>query len=130
MSSKVIESMSGQVLRRSLEVIRGHQMSSKVIRGHQIASVASTVEVIRGHEWSFEVIRGHSSPQAQSHLILPWEEGKGFDIKARIELYHEKGAVARSAEERVVLEDLHSLCGRGESPPDEGGNQPDEGGNH
>ena len=64
---------------------------------------------------------GHSSPQAQSHLILPWEEGKGFDIKARIELYHEKGAVARSAEERVVLEDLHSLCGRGESPPDEGG---------
>ena len=68
------------------------------------------------------VIRGHSSPQAQSHLILPWEEGKGFDIKARIELYHEKGAVARSAEERVVLEDLHPLSSRGESPPDEGGN--------
>jgi hypothetical protein len=80
------------------------QSTEEVIRGH-----SRPFEVIRGHSRSFEVIRGHSSPQAQSHLVLPREEGKGLDIEGRVELYHEEGAVARRAKERVVLEYLWEL---------------------
>jgi hypothetical protein len=50
-----------------------------------------------------------TKPWWHEHLVLPREEGKGLDIEGRVELYHEEGAVARRAKERVVLEYLWEL---------------------
>ena len=80
---------ASEFIRRSSEVIRGHQRSSEVIRGTQRSSV--------GHQRSSEVIRGHSH---RAHDVPVDRHVRGGAMDAIItagghEQLQLRGAVAR-----------------------------------